>query len=462
MSAAHLPSAFLARMRNLLGAEADAFFAALDKPPATGLRVNTLKLTANEFQALVPWELEPVPWCPAGFLVHGDARPGLHPYHAAGLYYLQEPSAMLVAETLAAQPGERVLDLAAAPGGKATHAASLMQDSGLLVANEVHQGRARALTENLARWGARNTMIAVEEVARLAKTWGAVFDRVLLDAPCSGEGMFRKSEDALRAWSAANVLGCARRQAGLLDDAAALLRPGGLLAYSTCTFAPEEDEGVVAGFLGSHEDFELVPAALPGTSPGRPEWSRPSGSDLAGTLRLWPHLSPGEGHFVALLRRTAGQEGRLRNASFRSVPAKVAELWRRFAGETLGNDPARNASLTLFGDKLHAVPAVVPDVKGLRVLRTGLGLAILRKDRLEPLHDLALSLSREEVSDARHLDLTPEDDRLRRYLQGDVLEEPGPDGWLLVTVSGFPLGWGRRARGIIKNAYPKSLRHPSG
>src|SRR5829696_1036015 len=298
-----LPPRFVERMRTLLGDEADAFLASYDRPPVSGLRVNTLDLTSESFETLSPWPLTPVPWCSAGFLVADDARPGKHPFHAAGLYYLQEPSAMAVAEAMRIEPGQRVLDLAAAPGGKATHIASLLAGTGVLVANEIVPSRVKPLGENLERWGATNAVITNEEPARLAERLGPVFDRVLLDAPCSGEGMFRKTPVAIREWSPEHVAGSAARQTKILQDAARLTRPGGLLLYSTCTFAPEENEKQVARFLDQHPDWDLVDVPmLTGFAPGRSEWADDTEKPLDRAVRLWPHLIPGEGHFLALLR----------------------------------------------------------------------------------------------------------------------------------------------------------------
>ncbi len=452
-------------MRALLGAEADAFLAALAQPPRAGLRVNTLKLTPDRLLDLLPSSLVPLPWCPTGFLVEGDEPLGKHPYHAAGLYYLQEPSAMAVAEALAARPGDLVLDLAAAPGGKSTHLASLMGDEGLLVANEVETGRTRALAENLERWGVRQAVITNDDPRRLAERWGAVFDRVLVDAPCSGEGMFRKSRAALDQWSERLVEGCALRQRHVLDTAAQLVRPGGWLAYSTCTFAPEENEALIAAFLARHPDFNLCPLALSGAAPGRPGWlsddlARP---DLAQAARLWPHLVTGEGHFVALLQRAEGPKAATPWAQVKDAPRPVRAAWRAFVQATLGVDPVEDAVLTTRGAHVYALPTKALDVERVKTVRAGLWLGTLERDRFEPSHSLALALRSADAAGgeglgARRLDFAPDDDRLRRYLQGHPLDEPGEAGWVLITVSGYPIGWGRRAQGVVKNFYPKGLR----
>ncbi len=457
-----LPAGFTAKMQALLGAEAEAFLTSLAEPSRVGLRVNTLKCSPEMFEELSPWPLENVPWCSAGFLLDENepVRPGLHPLHRAGVYYLQEPSAMAVAEAVTPKPGEWVIDLAAAPGGKATHLASLMQNQGLLVANEVTGSRVRALGENLERLGVRHALITSEGVGKLAARWGAVFDRVLLDAPCSGEGMFRKSEEAVSQWSEYLIESCAARQAGLLAEAAKLVKPGGVLVYSTCTFAPKENESVIAAFLDEHTEFRLEPLHFSTAQPGQPDWTTKSVKSLENTVRFWPHLSPGEGHFIAKLRRTSGYsdtETRRKTSAVAPLPRKARDLWSTFVREPFGKTLLPNASLTLRGEQLYAVPDL-PDLTGLKTLRTGLWLGTLKKNRFEPSHSLALALTREELNRARTLALDTDSPELKRYLQGDVLESPGQDGWLIVTVSGFALGWGRRNRGTLKNFYPKGLR----
>jgi len=499
-------------MRGLLGGEGDAFLAALAAPPLSGIRVNTLKIPPEALRARVPWPIEAVPWCQAGFVVPPSARVGRHPYHAAGLYYAQEPSAMAAAEALAPSPGDWVIDLAAAPGGKATHLAALLGDRGLLVANDVDGARLPALVGNLERWGTRRTVVTRESPARLAGRWGAIFDGVLVDAPCSGEGMFRKSPAAIAAWSAGHVRGCAARQQQLLATAAALVRPGGRLVYSTCTFAPEENEAVVARFLDGHADFALRPIPLAGLSPGRADWlpemaadsertpgdegmsepdmesNRSAGNlerasdlgrlaDLSLAARLWPHRQPGEGHFLALFERIeeanaestqSGRRGARRPSSRRHPTPHVASstlreasqaarsTWRAFADAAMDGDPAAESPLAVSGDRLYALPPDHPPLDGVRVVRPGLWLGTLRGDRLVPSHSLALAL---HAGDARRrVDMAVEDDELERYVSGHPLTAAGDPGWVLITVDGHPLGWGRRAQGVVKNALPKGLR----
>jgi NOL1/NOP2/sun family putative RNA methylase len=458
-----IPAAFLERISGRLGGEYPAFLASYAAAPGAGLRVNTLKMSVEAFREAASFELAPVPWCSAGFTVPEEQTPGKHSWHAAGLYYLQEPSAMAVAELLDPQPGERVLDLAAAPGGKATHIASLMRDQGLLIANEMHPKRAWDLAENLERWGTRNAAITNEPPERLAERFAGYFDRVLLDAPCSGEGMFRKSEAARREWSPALVAGCALRQSAILEHAARLVRPGGRLVYSTCTFAPEEDEAVIARFLDGHDEFELIePVPRPGFSPGRPDWiAEQQGRDItcnvSTTIRLWPHTGPGEGHFVAVLQRQPTIESVTQPRLWPSVrlPRPVEQAYRAFCAAHLASVPAVER-LALVGSYLYALPPKLPDLSGLRFLHPGWWLGTIKKDRFEPCHALALGMALKNALRAVCLDAASPD--LRAYLQGSSFRSLGDDGWLLVAVESQPLGWGKRVNGTVKSHYPKGLR----
>jgi NOL1/NOP2/sun family putative RNA methylase len=455
-----IPQAFLERMSRYLGDEYTAFARALGEAPQTGLRVNTLKITPEAFQAISDFELAgPVDWCPSAFhLPPSGQSAGLHPHHLAGLYYLQDPSAMAPAELLAPGPGERVLDLAASPGGKTTHLAALMRGEGLLVANEIKTKRVGHLAQNVERWGAGNVVITNETPEALADHFGPFFDRVLLDAPCSGEGMFRKDIGARADWSPEMVQGCALRQSAIIKIAAKLVRPGGYLLYSTCTFAPEEDEAIVAGLLedAAGAGFHIV--GLPqskGFMPGRPDWleaGRDSG--LAGAVRLFPHRLQGEGHFVCLLQRTGPSEDLPQLGPDRLVRPSRGQLgfWQAFAAEVLGVDldPER---LRIVGERLYSVPRDIPDLGRLRVVHPGVWLGALKKDRFEPAHPLALSLRKGQA--AKTLDLHPADPLLAAYLRGESFPSDGPRGWLAISVDGFPLGWGKRVQGVVKNHFPR-------
>ena len=489
-----LPELFLERMQRLLGDEYAAFAAALEQSPVSGLRVNTLKLSAPRFQALSPFALgQAVSWCSSAFIIPtSDFSFGKHPYHLAGLYYMQDPSAMAPAELLMSAPfdpqagpgslhpasakGMRVLDLAAAPGGKTTALAALMQGQGLLVANEIKDKRVGHLAVNVERWGAGNVVITNESPERLADHFGAFFDRVLVDTPCSGEGMFRKDMGARRDWSPEMVAGCAIRQRNILRLAAKLVRPGGYLLYSTCTFAPEEDEEVINGLLNEQTNdnglaqFEVVELPLlAGFTPGRPEWMKEEKQEtkskkqakgrLHGAVRLFPHRVSGDGHFMCLLKRTGATDFNMYWEPDRLVHPSPAQtrLWQEFASEVLRADfPA--GRLRVRAERLYFIPEEMPDFGSLRVLHPGVWLGTFKKERFEPAHPLALFL---QPGQAKHvLDLSSTEtgghrSPLQAYLSGETIPSDGTAGWTLVTVDGWPLGWGKRVQGILKNHYPK-------
>jgi len=466
-----LPEAFLRRMRTLLGpAEFAAFVASYREGRTHGLRVNTLKITPMELTRRLGLAPDPVPWCPEGFYCDETAQPGKHPYHAAGLYYLQEPSAMAAATLLDPQPGERVLDLCAAPGGKTTHLAQRMGDRGLLVANEIHPARVKALVVNLERFGVKNALVLNESPDRLAARFAGYFDRILVDAPCSGEGMFRKDPDTIREWDEGQLEPHARRQLAILRSAAAMLRPGGRLVYSTCTFAPEENERVIARFLDEHPSFDLVaPPPAPHFAPGRPEWADGRES-LTRAVRLWPHRVRGEGHFLALLEKRADADAQLsaahaaqgqRRTRMRpaGAVAEAVSLFRRFESEALTRTV--EGDFALVGAFLYRLPdghGDLPDLGGLRIVRFGWPLGAVKKDRFEPGHVLALGLPGDAFR--RRADFAADDPAVRAYLRGEVLPRAGEAGWTVVTVDGYPLGWGKQVGGQLKNHYPKGWRWP--
>ena len=439
------PPAFEEKLQTLLGGEYAAFCASFNRPRNVGLRRNTLRPAVP----LPEFGLQPVAWCPEGYRYDPALRPGLHPYHEAGLYYLQEPSAMAPAELLAPQPGERVLDLCAAPGGKATQLAAAMQGRGILICNEIHPQRARILSRNIERMGVRNAIVLNETPQRLQARFDRYFDRVLVDAPCSGEGMFRKEEAAVQDWSPETVRLCASRQLEVLSCAAAMLRPGGRLVYSTCTFSPEENEGVIAQFLDAHPDFELEQLPAPWFSPARPEWAD-GRETLRRAFRLWPHLVEGEGHFAAALRRAPGEAApeppRLKAAP---LPADC----RVFLQEQLAEQPQGEG--VLFGETVYLAPEGTPELGALRVLRAGLERGRCLRGRFEPAHALALA-----VPAAQQVHYAVDSDEIARYLRGETL--PGhAAGWSGVCAGDLVLGWAKGSAGQLKNHFPKGLRWAS-
>ena len=427
-----LPEAFLERMKRQLGDEFDAFLASLERPRAVALRFNPLKGDAPS----LPFVGEPVPWEPQGFYYDPGSRPGLHVYHEAGVYYLQEASAMSPVALLDPQPGERVCDLCSAPGGKTTQIAGRMMGEGFLLCNEWSPKRAKILSRNIERMAVANALVTNEDTARLAERFPEQFDKVLIDAPCSGEGMFRKEEAAVTDWSQETVEMCARRQAEILHNGARLVRPGGRLVYSTCTFAPEEDEEAVAAFLATHPDFEPEVMEAP--------WFTPVEN---GGHRMWPHKLLGEGHFAAVLRKKG-------NADCDFTPAQGEKLpreWLSFAKELGITLPSGKA--VRFGQSLYWAPEGMPDIAKLKVLRPGLELGIVKKDRFEPAHALALWLK----SCANVQDYAPDSPEMAKYIHGDVVPSD-KKGWCLVTAGGYSIGWGKGDGKVLKNHYPKGLR----
>ena len=427
-----LPQAFLDRMKLQLGDEYPAFLSSLERPRAVALRFMSEQTRVPS----LPFLGAGVPWEPLGYYYAPDSRPGLHPYHEAGVYYLQEASAMSAVALLDPRPGEWICDLCAAPGGKSTQIAGRMRGEGFLLCNEYSPKRAKILSRNIERMGIANALVTNETPERLGQRLEHCFDRVLIDAPCSGEGMFRKEEAAVTDWSQDTVEMCARRQREILEHGSRLVRPGGRLVYSTCTFAPEENEQTIAWFLRTHPDFEPEPVDAP--------WFTPCEN---GAFRLWPHKLLGEGHFAAVLRRK-GED--------RKVPApqkgeKLPKPWTDFAKD-LGIQLPDGSALT-FRQSLYRIPEGMPELAGLKVERPGLELGTVKKDRFEPAHALALWLT-----DCRRSQNYPADSRqIADYLHGDVV--PSREiGWCLVTVDGFSIGWGKGDGRVLKNHYPKGLR----
>ncbi|MCH5275470.1 MAG: RsmB/NOP family class I SAM-dependent RNA methyltransferase [Lachnospiraceae bacterium] len=456
-----LPKEFLTRMQSLLGEEFPAFELSFEREPYKALRVNTEKITVEDFLRISPFALRRVPWTENGFYYEVGDQPGRHPFHEAGLYYIQEPSAMAPAPFLEVKEGERVLDLCAAPGGKTTQLAAGMKGEGLLISNEIHPARARILSENVERMGLVNTIVTNESPEKLAKVVPGYFDKILVDAPCSGEGMFRKNEEAAGEWSPENVTLCSRRQDQILEEAAKMLRPGGRLVYSTCTFAPEEDEGSISRFLHEHPEFSVQYVKKPeGFQAGRPDWIMHPVPGLEDTMRLMPHKIEGEGHYLAILQKESGPGGSFlctaAGGEEKGLSEKEYRDFTLFCEENLREFPFRGIYLR-FGEQLYLGPAGMPALKGLKVLRPGLHLGTFKKNRFEPSHALALALRPTQVR--RYINLSAEGNEAARFLSGQTLTyKDGEKGWCLVCVEGCSLGWGKLTAGILKNHYPKGLR----
>lgn len=469
----NLPKDFEERMQDMLGSAYPAFVHSYEKPKIQALRVNTLKGSVEEFLEKAPYfdmtKIRRVPWENRGFYYNEDMPFGKHPFHEAGVYYIQEPSAMTPVSYLEAKPNEKILDLCAAPGGKSTQIASYMDNKGLLVCNEIHPARAKILSENIERMGIQNALVTNETPKRLSEVFGEYFDRILVDAPCSGEGMFRKNVEACSEWSLENVRICADRQDEILDCADLMLRSGGRLVYSTCTFAPEENEGSVARFLDRHPEYEIVQIAkYEGMSGGRAEWTGDlRAENIEDTVRLFPHLIDGEGHYLAVLQKVGevpnGYQGFLQNGVQKGIPAKEAKEFLAFQKDYLKRNllKEKEECLLRFGEQLYLMPQGMPSIHKLKVLRAGLHLGTLKKNRFEPSHALALALKKDDVQ--YHMELCPDGEKgdmnvISAYLNGQTLTCEGEKGWYLMTYNSYSIGWGKLAGQIMKNHYPKGLR----
>lgn len=510
-----LPELFVERMKNLLPEnEFKAFMESFGDTDTRyhALRINTLK--AAEKGLNIEGLGEQVPWEETGYYYDDSASPGKHPYHEAGLYYIQEPSAMAPVHFLDPKPGERILDLCAAPGGKSTQIAVKMKGKGILITNEINRDRAKILSLNVERLGITNCMVLNETPEHIAERFEGYFDKILVDAPCSGEGMFRKNEIATSEWSPENVTNCALRQKEILDFASKCLAPGGTLVYSTCTFAPDENEESIYRFIASHRDFHVqkVPN-IGGMEAARVEFISKECAEqvkkdfdirlreeVGNAVRLWPHKLRGEGHFMCVLKRDgelvssglpaeSGSESGAASGKRdgyvpggRNLPAKkdVLKVFMDFAEETLAfADPKSHITksgidleqtIFLFGDQLYLAPTDMPSTGGLKVMRPGLHLGTIKKDRFEPSHALALAMKPEDAGNT--VDFASDSAEIRQYLNGQTLRVSGAEadkngkkgkdyaskGWTLITVDGYSIGWAKLAGGMLKNHYPKGLR----
>lgn len=477
-----LPIEFSTRMEQLLGDEYKEYERCFEEKHRGGLRVNSLKLTPEQFEQISPYEVRRIPFIPNGFFYNESDQPARHPYYFGGLYYIQEPSAMTPASLLPVQPKDKVLDLCAAPGGKSTELAARLQGEGLLVANDISNSRAKALLKNIELFGVRNAVVVSEAPGKLVDSFRGYFDKILVDAPCSGEGMFRKSPAIMKNWEQYGVDYYNKLQKEILPFAVQMLKPGGYLLYSTCTFSPEENEGTISYLLEMYPEMEVVPAipdsvseelfqtldsedqerltlmkerdtvSYEGFDFGRPDWA--NGQDyLKQCIRLWPHKLEGEGHFVTLLKKKGGNE---ESVPAYTVPAKERRLITQEAREFL--DSLRleidESKITVREERLYLLPDGIVDLKGLRVLRSGLLLGEMKKNRFEPSQALASSLRMSDYDNIYNLSVDDED--VIRYLKCEAIEIKDSrckDGWVLVCVDGYPLGWGKLNKSSFKNKY---------
>lgn len=459
-----LPVQFCEEMKRILGEEEyAAYLRSMKDSRRYGLRVNTAKISVEEFLRISPFPLTPIPYVDNGFFYDGDAvQPAKHPYYFAGLYYLQDPSAMTPASRLPIEQGDVVLDLCAAPGGKATELAAKLRGTGLLVANDISAKRAKALLKNIELFGVENSFIVTEYPQKLAEYFEGFFDKILIDAPCSGEGMFRKDPAMVKAWEQNGPAFYAELQEDILRHALPMLKPGGMLLYSTCTFSPLEDEGTVEKILAMNSCMELVEMqGYEGFAPGKPELIGSDDESIRRCIRIFPHRMEGEGHFLALFHKKEEEEGSVisYHQTRSGLRGEEKRLWEEFAANL--KRTFEPEYLESKNNMVYYMPKELPQMRGLRFLRSGLFLGEMKKKRFEPSQSLAMALKYRDYANC--LSLSVQDERVVRYLKGETLvlkgeEAEAPDGWQLICVDGYPLGWGKKNRTTLKNKYHSGWR----
>lgn len=469
---ADLPQSFLDSMKEILGEDYEAFLAGFDGQRQYGLRVNTLKMNLEEFERIAPFHLKKVPWISNGYFYEAEDAPAKHPFYSAGLYYLQEPSAMTPASRLKVQPGERVLDLCAAPGGKATELGAALQGEGLLVANDINTARARALLRNLELFGISNSFVTNEPPHVLAERFPEFFHKIMVDAPCSGEGMFRKNPAVVDSWQEKGPEYFSKLQRKIIVQAADMLLPGGMMFYSTCTFSPLENEKTITHLLKERPDMEVIPMEdYEGFAEGLTSY-RGEVFDESCKLcrRIWPHKMSGEGHFMALLHKKSGTQQQVQQTVSQSSiwweKCKGLNKEQKAAAEDFFshvNIAYDGKRIDVRGDNLYYLPAPKYDGRGLHFLRNGLFMGEFKKKRFEPSQPFALALHAQDFDQV--LDFPADDERLSRYLRGETLDvsdliagEKKRKGWQLVMVAGHPLGFGKLVNNNLKNKYPAGWR----
>ena len=470
----NLPKQFEDRMKGLLGDEYQEYLQCYHKPHYGGIRVNTLKISPEEFEHLSPFSIRKIPWISNGYYYDTAEQPARHPYYYAGLYYIQEPSAMTPASLLHIEPGDMVLDICAAPGGKSTELGARLKGEGMLVSNDISNSRAKALLKNIELFGIRNALVLSEAPNKLADYFPQRFDKILVDAPCSGEGMFRKSPSIIKNWEQYGVDYYNKLQKEIIIFAARMLKPGGMMIYSTCTFSPEENEGTIAYLLKECPDMHVIDPLLDkeernrlkisyeGFDRGRPEWVD-GPEELKNCIRLWPHRINGEGHFIALLRKDSSgndknldSRGRAANYFIKnknSLSDEAKEFLSNIVPFINLDSLVDQGRILIQNDRVYLVPELFEEMKGLRTLRQGLLLGEMKKKRFEPSQALANALRASDYASV--INLSSKDSKVISYLKCETLTVAGdnPNGWQLISVDGYPLGWGKLTNNTLKNMY---------
>ena len=452
-----LPIEFLKEMEDLLGPSYNDFLESYKNSKTSAIRINELKISKNDFEELdlfgIDYERDKVTWSEESYYIGPEQSPGRNPLHDAGAYYIQEPSAISVVGQTDIRSGDKVLDMCAAPGGKSTYIASKLGQSGLLVSNEINRQRITSLGDNLERFGARNTVIINEDSKNLLTFFKGFFDKIFIDAPCSGQGMFRKDDYAIEDWSQAKVMECTNIQKTLIRDGYQMLKEGGQLIYSTCTFTRRENEDIIEDFLNEHE-----------------------GASLISMSRIWPHIDRGEGHFCARISKTVKGDNDEDSYQFNTnslkksrklkpkkilmsenLPKEFTEFIHKNLKGFMDEDFKSYEDNIVVNRDMIYLSCINPNkLNGLRVLRNGILLGYLKKNRFEPSHSLAMALKRSDVKNS--VNYAHDSEEICKYIEGQSIQTGQSRGWVLVCVEGCSVGWGKESGGVLKNKYPKGLR----
>lgn len=445
-----LPQEFLNRMKTLLGEEYDDFLKSYDLPTVKAFRVNTAKISVDDFEKLNIFGNEKIPYTENGFYLTYD-KVGNHPYHHAGMMYVQEPAAMAPAECLDVEKDWWVLDMCAAPGGKTTQLKNKLGEDGVLLSNEIIPSRCKILTGNIERLGLHNTVTTCMDTEKLAKTFPKTFDLIMLDAPCSGEGMFRKDDTAIAEWSVKNVKMCAERQAEILENAVKLLKDGGYIIYATCTFSLEENEMRVDKFLQNHPEFEILPVkdAVKKVTADGILFDGCKNKNITYARRFYPHIAKGEGQFMAVLQN---KNPKTETVKHPPKQQKVAPIVFDFLDDCLTE--YNKESVKMYnGNPVFLTPDF--EVKDGVAFCAGITVGEIRKNYILPHHQFFMGLGKYFK---RKIQLSADSEEIQKYLHGEEIATDLENGWAVVTVDGCPLGGAKIANGKAKNHYPKGLR----
>lgn len=448
----NLPEEYSIKMKELLKDEFDDYIKSFEFKRYFGLRANTLKISADKLKNILDIDLEPIKWCKEGFYYNENERPAKHPYYNAGLYYIQEPSAMSTGAMIDIKEGDKVLDLCAAPGGKSTQIGAKLKNTGILISNDISTSRCKALVKNIEVSGIKNAVITNETPEKLKLKFKNYFNKIVVDAPCSGEGMFRKDADIIKSWKSDKTEIC-NIQKNILKNASEMLCEGGIIAYSTCTFSPEENEYIIDDFIKNNDDFEIIDVAKnSGFDFGVPKWVENGIDDLKKCGRLWPYKIKGEGHFLALLKKK-GEYVNIESEKCVKIKDKNLDEYYKFSNEYLNINIDKN--LVMHKNSLYNVPFDI-DLDGLRVIRSGFYLGDIKTKRFEPSQSFAMGIKKEDAKNVINFNLNEEN--LIRYLKGESFLIDADEGFNIICVDGFTLGWGKVQNGRLKNKYLPSWR----